>query len=121
MFSIILYIFLGRHDRNDKIQLYTDNIDDCRFWYSEEAAFKNAGNIRRLQELGIKTFELSKSSLLNTKLKNLEFVDTQLMGECLNGINFDKSRFSNSDFQVHILEQREHPFWSNVNSDSEGT
>ncbi len=23
--------------------------------------------------------------------------------------------------KVHILEQREHPFWVNVNSDSEGT
>ena len=23
--------------------------------------------------------------------------------------------------QLHILEQREHPFWANVNSDSDGT
>jgi hypothetical protein len=30
----------------------------------------------------------------------------------------DKSHKTDS---VHILEQREHPFWANVNRDSEGT
>ncbi|HCI12852.1 MAG: hypothetical protein A2063_09645 [Gallionellales bacterium GWA2_60_142] len=99
VFSIILYVYLGRHETNDKIQLYKDNIDDCRFWYSEEAAFKNAGNVRRLQELGIKSFDLSKSTLLNTKLKQMEVIDALLMGACLNGTNFDKSHFSQSNFQ----------------------
>jgi hypothetical protein len=99
VFSIILFVFLGRHDKNDKIQLYKDNIDDCRFWYSEEAAFKNAGNIRRLQELGVNKFDLSKSTLLNTKLKNTKFVYTQLMGACLDGSNFDESLFEQCNFQ----------------------
>jgi uncharacterized protein YjbI with pentapeptide repeats len=99
VFSIVLFIYLGRHERNDKVQLYQDNIDDCRFWYSDEAAFKNAGNIRRLQLLDVKTFDLSKSSLLNTKLKEAEFIDTKFMGACLDGANFEKSIFRNSDFK----------------------
>ena len=31
------------------------------------------------------------------------------------------SFFSEAEIQMHILEQREHPFWANVNSHSEGT
>lgn len=99
MFSIVLFILLRRHDEDDKIQKYKDNIEDCRYWYAEEAAFRNVGNIRRLQELGIQELNLSKTTLLNTKLKNITFVNTLLMGSCLDGTNFEKSIFKKCNFQ----------------------
>lgn len=99
VFSIILFVFLGRHEKTDKIQLYRNNIDDCRFWYSDEAAFKNAGNIRRLQNLGISSLDLSKCTLQKIKLKKESFVDSRFMGACLNDTNFDGSIFSKSDLQ----------------------
>lgn len=98
MFSIVLFIFFGRHEKEDKIQGYKDNIDDCRHWFSEEAAFKNAGNIRRLKALGVKSLDLSKTTLINTKLKGIELKDSLLMGACLDGSNFDKSKIETTDF-----------------------
>lgn len=99
VFSIVLYVFLGRHDREDTIQRYKENIDDCRHWFAEEAAFKNAGNIRRLMALGVNEFDLSKTTLKNTKLKKVELLDTRLMGTCLDGSNFDDSKFERTDFK----------------------
>jgi uncharacterized protein YjbI with pentapeptide repeats len=99
IFSIVLLALLNGYERRDKIQLYKDNIDDCRFWYSEEAAFKNAGNVRRLQVLNILSVDLSKTSLINTKLKRIKLKDTPLMGSDLTASSFDESTFDQCNFR----------------------
>lgn len=102
VFSIILFIVLGKHEKNDKVRRYTDAIADYRFLFSEEAAFKNAGNIRRLQELAIKKFDLSKSTLEKTKLKVITFKNSKFMGAWLNKANLDGSTFEYCNFQGAI-------------------
>jgi uncharacterized protein YjbI with pentapeptide repeats len=105
IFTIILFIILGKHEKKDKIQLYKENIDDCRFWYSDEAAFKIAGNIRRLQELGITTYDLSKVSLSKTKLKETIFKSSRFMGSTLISTNLDNSTFDKCNFQGAFLNE----------------
>lgn len=99
VFSIGLYIVMIKHEEQGKIKQYRENIDDTRFWFSEEAAFKNYANIRRLQELGIKSIDISKCALIKTKLKNLDFSKSMAMGAVLDLANFENSKFSETSFR----------------------
>lgn len=99
VFSIAMYFLLAKHDVLEKIRLYKDHIDDSRFLYTDEAAFRNAANIRRLQALGVNSLDLSKCTLKSTKIKRLEFADSRLMGACLDQTNLDGSTFVNVNFK----------------------
>lgn len=99
VFSFVLYFLLEKHDRIEKIRLYKDNIDDCRFLFNEEAAFKNAANIKRLQTLDENSLDLSKCTLQNTKIKKITLIDSRLMGACLDNTNFESSTFTNVNFK----------------------
>ena len=98
-FSIVLYIIMTKHEKHGKIKQYQENIDDTRFWMSEEAAFKNYANIRRLQELGINSIDISKCTLSYTKSKNLNFSNSKIMGAILDFANFEGSKFSQTSFR----------------------
>jgi hypothetical protein len=99
VFSIGIYFVMLNHDKRVKIKQFHENIDDTRFWFSEEAAFRNFANIRRLQELGIKSIDFSKCSLVKTKLKELEFINSKAMGAVLDSANFEKSKFIKTSFR----------------------
>lgn len=99
VFSFVLYFLLAKHDRTEKVRLYKDNIDDSRFLFSDEAAFRNAANVKRLQVLGENSLDLSKCNLKNTKIKEIKLVDSKLMGACLDDTNFEKSIFLNVNFK----------------------
>jgi uncharacterized protein YjbI with pentapeptide repeats len=103
VFTIIILIINQRQERNDKIELFKNNIDDCRFWFSEEAAFRNAGNIKRLHGLLIKRFDLSKCMLSKVKLKEKEFNESLFMGAVIENANFEKSIFEKCDFNGAIM------------------
>lgn len=99
VFSFALYFLLAKHDANEKVRLYMDNIDDSRFLYTDEAAFRNSANIRRLQALGVNSLDLSKCTLRSTKVKRLSLIDSRLMGACLDETNLDGSTFVNVNFK----------------------
>lgn len=98
-FSIGLYVVMIKHEKQEKIKKYKENIDDTRFLFSEEAAFKNYANIRRLQELGIKSIDLSKCTLAKTKPKNLDLSKSMAMGALLDLTNFSASKFIETNFR----------------------
>lgn len=99
LFTVILYLFLRNEEKKETIKKYHENIDDCRFWFSDEAAFKNAANIRRLNSLKLHKFDLSKSMLKGIKLKKSYFIDSKFMGSCLDNCNYESSEFKKSNFQ----------------------
>lgn len=98
-FSIGLYVVMIKHENQAKIKRYKENIDDTRFLFTHEAAFKNYANIRRLQELGIKSIDFSKCTLITTKPKALDLSNAMAMGAILDSANFSKSKFFATSFR----------------------
>lgn len=103
--TIIFTILVEKLNKRDTIRTYKENIDDCRFWYEAEAGFKIAGNIRRLQNHGVRKIDLSKIFLVDVILKDLDIGDSKFMGSTLSGSNFEKSKLLNCDFQGAYFER----------------
>jgi len=97
--TVVFTVLIERMNKKDTLRLYKENIDDCRFWFEKEAAFKISGNIRRLQSHNITVYDLSKVFLENVILKELKIENSKFMGSVLSGANFEKSTFINCDFQ----------------------
>lgn len=87
-------------ERNMLIKKYKDDINDFRFWKSEEASHKVAGSIRRLNELGI-----TKIVLTNSWLEKADLRDMNLSGAYLINANLRLSFISNTNFTDADLRQ----------------
>lgn len=99
IFTLIIWIFNQKYDEEDKINKYQNDIDDCRFWMSEEAMHKIWGNIRRLSEKGITSYDLSKCMLEKIKLKQFDFLESKFMGANLNESNLEGTTFRDTNLQ----------------------
>lgn len=83
---IVLYID-NRRDKKSRIERYQEEIDDFRFWWSEESAYKIIGNVNRLQAISITKIDLSNCFLEKMKLKSLDLSYSNLRGAKLNDAN----------------------------------
>lgn len=105
LISFILWFFNQRHNEEDKIKRYHENIEDYRFWMNEIATYKIWGNVRRLYALDIRSFDLSKCMLNHIKLKGMNFTNSKLMGSYLHKSNLKSGKFVNCDFQGAQMEE----------------
>lgn len=104
VFGIILTIYETIKDKKDKITRYKEEIDDFRFWHSEESMHKIKGSVNRLYELGVESIDLSMCEFSNSRWLNKykkmkwDFTGAKL-GECL----FISTDISKSRFRVTNL------------------
>jgi BTB/POZ domain-containing protein KCTD9 len=97
----ILILWLQKNgERQTRIRRYLDEIDDFRFWKSEESAYRAMGNIKRLNRDKIYKIDLSHSFLQNT---NLNYVN--LSGSNLNSANLSHCYLISSNFSNARLNQ----------------
>ncbi len=97
----ILILWLQKNgERQQRIRRYLDEIDDFRFWKSEESAYRAMGNIKRLNRDKIYKIDLSHSFLQNT---NLNYVN--LSGSNLNSANLSHCYLISSNFSNARLNQ----------------
>ena len=82
-----------------EIKKYTNDINDFRFWKSEEAAHKVAGSIRRLNELGTTSLALTNSHLENADLRNVDLSEAYLINANLKNTILLRTNFSNADLR----------------------
>lgn len=91
----ILILFLNKLAENRITnQRYKDEIDDFRGWKSEEAAFRIAGNIKRLNRNGYK----GEINLARCHMSNVNLVDINLAGAFLRGANFTEANLMRANF-----------------------
>ena len=115
-------------EKKRTIQRYRDEIDDFRGWNSEEAAYRIAGNIRRLNKLGVTDINLNSCHLENMDLHwaklqgakltdgnlqeaNLFFAELQgaelycakLQGANLNKTKLQGAKFDDAEFEGACL------------------
>ena len=105
--GILIYWLNQRGEKTQRIRAYKDEIDDFRLWESEEAAFRTAGNIKRLNRHNIHIINLyncylSKANLNHVKLKDsnlnsANFIHSNLMEANLTNARLNQTRFENSN------------------------
>ena len=76
--GILLFWLREQGEIKQRISQYKDEIDDFRMWESEEAAFRNAGNIKRLNREGITKIDLVGTYLTKTNLSSVKLVEANL-------------------------------------------
>lgn len=81
--GILIYWLNENGQKNLRIRTYIDEIEDFRLWESEEAAFRTAGNIKRLNRHRIFGIDL-----VNCYLAKANLSDADLSGANLNSANF---------------------------------
>jgi uncharacterized protein YjbI with pentapeptide repeats len=85
--GILIYWLRENGEKQLRIKMYNDEIDDFRQWESEEASFRTVGNIKRLNRHKITEINLVNCHLTKT---NLNHVD-------LSGSNLNSANFSNAN------------------------
>lgn len=102
--TIILSIILERNKKKEMIRGYQEEIDNCRFWQDEEAAYRIRALILRLQENQVYKVDLSKCFMKAVIMKNIRLEESELMGAVLSEANIEQSKFYSCDFQGVFFE-----------------
>lgn len=105
--GILLFWLREQGDIKQRISQYKDEIDDFRMWESEEAAFRNAGNIKRLNREGVTKIDLvgtfltktnlSKVRLAEANLNTANISNTILLEADLHGARLNQTNFENAN------------------------
>ncbi len=93
-----------------RIRTYKDEIDDFRMWESEEAAFRNVGNIKRLNRHHIFKMNLSNCYLKKTNLNYVQLPESNLntaslFGTTLIEANLKKARLNQANLENATINQ----------------
>lgn len=82
----VLILWLNKKgEKRLEIQRYKDEIDDFRYWKSEEAMHRIVGNIRRLNKKGVSSIHLNECYLKNANLSGVTLQGAYLVNATLNG------------------------------------
>lgn len=88
----MLLVWLNKiGEKRIRIKRHQEEIDDFRHWHNEEASFRIAGNIKRLNK--DKVFNLE---LFNCNLKNVNLNNINLHGSNMNNIILEDSNLQNA-------------------------
>lgn len=106
---VLLYYFTHKIEEKKKIQSYYDNIDDIRFFFSQEATSKLIANINRLNRCGHYKIDLSKCHLEGGFLKGVHLIESLFMGSNLKHVNLRNAILNGSDFKGASMEYAQLP------------
>ncbi|MDX2195038.1 MAG: pentapeptide repeat-containing protein [Cytophagales bacterium] len=97
----LLLVWLNKNgERRLRIRRYHEEIDDFRHWVNEEASFRIAGNVKRLNKDGVTNIDL-----YNCFLKNVNLSQINLSASNMNYINLEDSNLQNSILDKVRLNQ----------------
>lgn len=108
--GILLFWLREQGEIKQRISQYTDEIDDFRMWESEEAAFRNAGNIKRLNRHGVTKLNLvgtylTKTNLSKINLKEANLNTANLSSTVLIEADFEEARLNQTNFENANINQ----------------
>jgi hypothetical protein len=96
IFGILLTIYEKiRKTEEDKTR-YIENIDDLRGWNDKEAGFKIAGNIKRLNRIGVTEIDLHNCNLFMTDLSKVKLTNSNLSRANLSESNLSETNLKNA-------------------------
>ncbi len=110
--GILLFWLRQVGEEKQRISQFIDEIDDFRMWESEEAAFRNVGNIKRLNRHGVYNIDLvgcylkktnlsgvnlENSNLNTANLSNGILIEANLQGTRMNQTNFENANLNHAN------------------------
>jgi hypothetical protein len=96
LFGCLLLWFDQKAERRRQIERYKNAIDDFLGWETEEAMYRIAGNIRRLNREGASPTTLRDAYLAGADLKNATLSEVSLNGATLAGATLQDADLSGS-------------------------
>lgn len=108
--GILIYWLNENGQKRMRIRTYLDEIEDFRMWESEEAAFRTAGNIKRLNryrkhKLDLVNCYLTRTNLSNVNLKSSNLNSANITHSNLIQCNLENARMNQTDFEGSNLNQ----------------
>lgn len=114
LFGILLAIYEGilerrreklkaAEERNNLIKRYEEEIDDFRGWHEPEAMYKNVGNIRRLNQLGVTEINLENSYLVKANLRGADLTHAKLRKANLENANLQGAVLDHANLNGAVL------------------
>jgi hypothetical protein len=102
--GILIYWLREQGDIRQRISQYLDEIDDFRLWESEEAAFRNVGNIKRLNRHKVSKIDLvgtylTKTNLSKVNLQNANLNTANVTSAVMIEANLKDARMNQTDFE----------------------
>ncbi|WP_296619151.1 pentapeptide repeat-containing protein [Marivirga sp.] len=91
--GILIYWLRENGEKQLRIKMYKDEIDDFRQWESEEAAFRTVGNIKRLNR-----HKITEINLVNCHMTKTNMSHVDLSGSNLNSSNFSHANAIECNF-----------------------
>lgn len=89
----ILLVWLNKvGEKRLRVRRYQEEIDDFRHWINDEASFRIAGDVKRLNKDGVYNIDL-----YNCHLKNVNLNYVNLSGSNMNYVNLEDSSMQNSE------------------------
>jgi uncharacterized protein YjbI with pentapeptide repeats len=112
--GVLIYWLNEKGRTRQQIRSYKDEIDDFRMWESEEAAFRNVGNIKRLNrheifelnlvncylaKTNLTEINLTKSNLNSANLSSSIMAGSVMVDTRLNQTNFENANLNNAELK----------------------
>lgn len=103
--GILLFWLNKRGEKRVNIKRCEDDIDDIRFWKSEEATYKIKGYIKRLNNNGVHKIELYNCYLKNVNLHHARLDFSNLNYADLSDASLVKTNFQNARMNQTIFRK----------------
>lgn len=112
--GILIYWLNANGEKQLRIRMYKDEIDDFRQWESEEAAFRTVGNIKRLNrhqiteinlvnchltKTNMSHVNLSQSNLNSANFSHANAIECNFSGTRANQTNFENAKMNQANFE----------------------
>lgn len=99
IFGIIVVYFTKKSEKRRSIERYIEAIDDNRFLFTDEASYRIATNIKRLNNNKVYQINLTKCNLKKAVLTNSKLDNSEMMGADLEEINLKNSSLIGVDMK----------------------
>ncbi|MBK7870233.1 MAG: pentapeptide repeat-containing protein [Saprospiraceae bacterium] len=104
LFGIVLSFYDDHIRKQQDIKRYLEEIDDYRYWISEEAVIRTMGSIRRLNYVNIFDLNLKECYLKKAMLKEVNLTKANLENTNLEEANLSYSLMSNANLKGSNLK-----------------
>jgi uncharacterized protein YjbI with pentapeptide repeats len=106
----LLLVWLNKiGEKRIRIKRHQEEIDDFRHWVSEEASFRVAGDIKRLNKdevynielfnCNLKNVNLNNVNLTGSNMNNIQLEETTLQNAILTGVRLNQGNLQNAKLQ----------------------
>lgn len=101
--GILLTALNVEAEKKRDLQRYNEEIEDFLGWKSEGAAYRVAGNVRRINRLGGTVRTLEKAYLINAKLSGVNLEEVCLANAILLRVNLSETNLRKANLAKAIL------------------